>query len=72
MTHIRTDNGAVIVKLQDELAKANAEITRLRDACKKADVSLAWSLAGDPLQSLMLEARKLIRQALAQGEQNDT
>jgi hypothetical protein len=28
--HIRTDNGAVIVKLQADLDKANAEIARLR------------------------------------------
>jgi chromosome segregation ATPase len=29
MTHIRTDNGAVIVKLQEELANANAHLKKL-------------------------------------------
>jgi hypothetical protein len=62
MTHIRTDNGAVIVKLQDELAKANAEIARLREGLLDINVI-------NEIVYHSSEMDNVIRQALAQREQ---
>jgi hypothetical protein len=42
-----------------------AEIARLREILAKCDEAMSWELGGEPLPTLMLEARKLIKDALA-------
>lgn len=57
----------------EELAfarRAMDEINKLRAALKQCDEAMAWELGGEPIDTLMIEARRAARAAI-EGEKDD-
>ena len=57
----------------EELAfarRAMDEINKLRAALKQCDEAMAWELGGEPIDTLMIEARRAARAAYL-GEKDD-
>ena len=62
---IKSDNTQVILNLQAQLAEAELTIQLMREALLECDEAMAWYLGGEPLPSLMLKAREVIKAVLA-------
>lgn len=52
----------------DDIDERDAEIKRLREALQKCDEAMTWELGGEPLDTLMIEARAMARSALQQKD----
>ena len=63
-TEMRKDPEGEWVKWNDPLVQAAHE---LLDALKACDEAMTWELGGEPLDTLMIEARKKARAAIAKA-----